>query len=141
MFASILLAPVVGIMIDRLGKKWLFVLIGLIGVTLTLFLIPRITEYALILAIFMGIFIAMVTPAVFSIPGEILPAAVQGVAFGVILTCQGLGNVIGPALIGFLRDVTGDYLWSFIGMVAMLVIAIIPILILQLAPKKRPQTG
>jgi MFS family permease len=137
LFCSILLAPVVGVLIDRLGKKWLFILIGLIGTCLTLFLIPRTPEYALVLAIIMGIFIAMVTPAVFSIPGEILPSAVQGIAFGVILTCQGLGNVIGPALTGFLRDVTGDYLWSFVGMVIMIVIAIIPILVLQFAHKKK----
>jgi MFS family permease len=137
LFGSILLAPVVGVLIDRLGKKWLFILIGLIGTCLTLFLIPRTPEYALVLAIIMGIFIAMVTPAVFSIPGEILPSAVQGIAFGVILTCQGLGNVIGPALTGFLRDVTGDYLWSFVGMVIMIVIAIIPILVLQFAHKKK----
>jgi MFS family permease len=137
MFASIILAPIVGVLIDRLGKKWLFVLIGLIGTALTLFLIPRTPENALVLAIFMGVFIAMLTPAVFSIPGEILPAAVQGIAFGVVLTCQGLGNVIGPALTGFLRDITGDYLWSFVGMVAMLVIAIIPILALQFAHKKK----
>ena len=138
MFASILLAPVVGILIDRLGKKWLFVLIGLIGVALMLFFIPRIPESALILAIGMGVFVSLLTPAVFSIPGEILPAAVQGIAFGVVLTCQGLGNVLGPALTGFLRDTTGDYFWSFIGMVAMLVVAIIPILMLQFGPKKKP---
>jgi MFS family permease len=137
LFGSIIVSPLVGLLIDRLGKKWLFVLIGLIGTSLMLVLIPQIPEYALVLAILMGLFIAMLTPAVFSIPGEILPPAVQGVAFAVILTCQGLGNVIGPAVTGFLRDMTGDYLWSFIGMVAMVVIAIIPILVLQFTRKKK----
>jgi MFS family permease len=137
MFGSIVLAPIVGMMIDRVGKKWLFVLTGLVGVALMLFLIPRMPDHALVLAIFMGIFIAMLTPAVFAIPGEILPSSVQGIAFGIILTCQGLGNVLGPAVSGIFRDLTGNYFWSFMGMSAMIVIAIIPIVILQLFHKKR----
>jgi MFS family permease len=139
MFGSIILATVVGMMIDRAGKKWLFVVTGLVGVTLTLFLIPILMGYALMLAIFMGVFIAMFTPALFSLPGEIFPARVQGIAFGIILTCQGLGNVVGPIISGFFRDLSGDYFWSFIGMCSMIILGVIPMVILQIFHKKKTQ--
>jgi MFS family permease len=136
MFGSIILAALVGMMVDRLGKKWLFVLIGLIGIALMLFLIPRFTNYAALLAFSMGIFIAMFTPAIFAMPADILPERVRGIGFGIILTCQGLGNALGPAIAGILRDNTGNYWWSFVSMSILASLGIIPIVVLEACRKK-----
>lgn len=136
MFGSIILATLVGMMVDRLGKKWLFVLIGLIGIALMLFLIPRFTNYAALLALSMGIFIAMFTPAIFAMPADILPERVRGIGFGIILTCQGLGNALGPAIAGILRDNTGNYWWSFVSMSILASLGIIPIVVLEACRKK-----
>jgi MFS family permease len=127
MFGSIVLAALVGMVVDRLGKKWLFAVIGLAGIALMLFLIPRFTGHAVLLAVSMGIFIAMFTPATFAMPADILTERVRGVGFGIILTCQGFGNVFGPAIAGIFRDITGDYLWSFAALSIMAVLGIIPI--------------
>ena len=129
MFGSIVLAALVGMLVDRLGKKWLFAVIGLAGTALMLFLIPRFTDHAFLLAVSMGIFIAMFTPASFAMPADILTERVRGIGFGIILTCQGFGNVLGPAIAGIFRDITGDYRWSFAAMFVMALLAIIPIVV------------
>jgi MFS family permease len=131
MFGSIVLAALVGMLVDRLGKKWLFVVIGLAGIALMLFLIPRFTNHAALLAVSMGIFVAMFTPASFAMPADILTERVRGIGFGIILTCQGFGNVLGPAIAGIFRDITGDYLWSFVALSAMALLGIIPIAVME----------
>ncbi|MFC2050853.1 CynX/NimT family MFS transporter, partial [Chloroflexota bacterium] len=130
MFGSIVLAALVGMVVDRLGKKWLFAVIGLAGIALMLFLIPRFTDHAVLLAVSMGIFIAMFTPTSFAMAADILTERVRGIGFGIILTCQGFGNVFGPAIAGIFRDVTGDYSWSFAAMSVMALMGIIPIVLI-----------
>jgi MFS family permease len=137
MFGSILLAALVGTLVDRIGKKWLFAVIGLAGIALMLFLIPKFTDHAVLLAVSMGIFIAMFTPTTFAIPADILTERVRGVGFGIILTCQGFGNVFGPAIAGIFRDITGDYLWSFAAMFVMALLGIIPLVVIAACRKTK----
>ena len=136
MFGSIVLAALVGMLVDRVRKKWLFAVIGLAGVALMLFLIPQFTNYAVLLAISMGIFVAMFTPASFALPAEMLPERVRGIGFGIILTCLGLGNALGPAIAGMCRDVTGNYWCSFMAMAIMVFLGIIPLVIVRVYKKK-----
>lgn len=130
MLASIIIAPLAGMVIDRLGKKKLFVVIGFIGLAVALFLIPRLIDYSTVIAIIMGLFIAILTPSLFSIPVEILPLHVGGMGFGIIYTCQGLGQSLGPAIAGLLRDTTGDYTWSFVLMAILALLGTIPMIVL-----------
>jgi MFS family permease len=136
MFGSILLAALIGMLIDRIGRKWLFAVIGLAGVALTLFLIPQFTNYAVLLTVTMGIFVAMFTPASFAMPADMLPERVRGIGFGIILTCLGLGNALGPAIAGMCRDVSGNYWCSFMAMAIMVFLGIIPIVIVRVYKKK-----
>jgi len=137
MFGSIVLAALVGMLVDRVRKKWLFAVIGLAGVALMLFLIPQFTNYAVLLAISMGIFVAMFTPASFAMPADMLPERVRGIGFGIILTCLGLGNAVGPAIAGMCRDVTGNYWCSFIAMSVMVFLGIIPIVAIKAYEKTK----
>lgn len=41
MFGSIILAPFIGLLIDRVGNKWFFIVVGLLGITLLLFSLYR----------------------------------------------------------------------------------------------------
>jgi MFS family permease len=136
MFGSIVLAALIGMLVDRIGKKWLFAVIGLAGVALTLFLIPQFTSYAALLTISMGIFVAMFTPASFAMPADMLSERVRGIGFGIILTCLGLGNAVGPAIAGMCRDVSGNYWCSFMAMAIMVFLGIIPIVIVRAYKKK-----
>ncbi|MBW2410855.1 MAG: MFS transporter [Deltaproteobacteria bacterium] len=132
MWGSIVLAPVVGLLIDRLGHKWVFVAAGCGGTAVLLYLIPGFNQHAAFLSICIGVFVAILTPAIFSLPAELLPESVMGFGFGILGTCAGIGMAVGPYVVGSLRDATGDYLWSFAAMTIFPAIGIIPMLMLRM---------
>jgi len=137
MWGSIVLAPIVGLLIDRLGHKWAFVSLGCGGTALLLYLIPEFNQHAAILSISIGIFVAILTPAIFSLPAELLPESVMGFGFGILGTGVGIGTSVGPYVVGALRDATGDYLWSFAAMAIFPALGIIPMLILRMKKRGR----
>lgn len=132
MWASIVLAPIVGILIDRIGMKWLFVAVGNGGMAMLFYLIPKFPDHASILTISIGIFVALLTPAIFSFPAELLPGPVMGFGFGMLGTAMGLGISVGPYIAGTLRDATGNYLWSFVAMAIFTSLGIIPMVLLKM---------
>ncbi|MDP6394418.1 MAG: MFS transporter [Desulfobacterales bacterium] len=132
MWGSIFLSPLVGMSIDKIGSKWLFVSVGCCGVAILLYLLPQLTHHATILSISIGIFIALLTPAIFSLPAELLPEPMMGFAFGIFGTTLGIGISVGPYIVGSLRDATGDYLRSFAAMAIFSGLGIIPMLILRM---------
>ena len=131
MWGSIILAPIVGALIDRIGKRWLFVSVGCGGIAILLYLMPGFTNYATIFAISIGVFTAILTPAIFSLPAELLPERMTGFGFGIIGTSLGIGVSLGPLIVGSLRDATGNYLWSFMAMAAFAALGVIPMLLLK----------
>jgi MFS family permease len=138
MWGSIFLAPIVGLLIDRFGNKWMFVSTGCAGIAILLYLIPEFINHAAILSISIGIFIALLTPAIFSLPAELLPEQVMGFAFGILGTTLGIGISVGPYIVGSLRDATGDYLWSFAAMAIFSGLGVIPMLILRIIKTRNP---
>jgi MFS family permease len=96
MWGSIVIAPIVGLLIDRIGHKWVFVAVGCGGTALFLYLIPEFNQHAAILSISIGIFVAILTPALFSLPAELLPESVMGFGFGILGTGAGVGSAVGP---------------------------------------------
>ena len=54
MWGSIILTPLAGILIDRIGRKWLFVLVGCGGMAVLLYLMPGFTSHAAFLALSIG---------------------------------------------------------------------------------------
>jgi len=143
MWGSIILAPIVGSLIDRIGRKWLFVAVGCGGIAILLYLMPGFTNHAAILAISIGVFTAMLVPAIFSLPAELLPERVTGLGFGIIGASLGIGALLGPIIVGSLRDATGNYLWSFVAMATVAALGVIPMLLLkrQLGKTKNHTSG
>ncbi len=139
MWGSLILAPVVGILIDRIGGKWLLVAAGCIGIAVLLGLMPWFTGQAAVLSILLGVAVAMVPPAIFSLPADLLPERMIGLGFGIIGTMFGIGVFLGPYIVGLLRDISGAYLWSFVAMAVFAALGMIPMLVLkrQLSKAKR----
>ncbi len=131
MWGGVILSPFVGILIDKLGKKWLFVSVGCGGMAFFLILISFFPQKATIFAILIGVFVAILTPAIFSLPAELLPESLMGFGFGIHGTSLGIGISLGPYIIGLLRDLTGDYLISFIAMATFSALGILPMLLLR----------
>jgi len=131
MWGSIVLAPVVGILIDKIGGKWLFVTIGCAGIAVLVYLVPWFTAQAGVISILIGVFAAMVPPTLFSLPADLLPERLIGLGFGIIFTMLGVGVFLSTYLVGFLRDIYGNYLWGFTAMAIFAALAIIPMLLLK----------
>ena len=131
MWGSIILAPIVGILIDRIGRKWLFVSVGCAGIAILLYLMPGFTSYAAVFTIILGVFVAIPPAAVFSLAGELLPERVTGLGFGIMSACHNAGVLLGPLITGSLRDATGKYLWSFTAMATFSALGVILMLILK----------
>ena len=137
MWSSIILAPIFGLLIDRVGQRWLFISVGCGGMAILLYLIPAFTTHATLPTIFIGVFVGLVTPAIFSFPAELLPEPIIGFGFGIVGTNLGIGISLGPYIVGMLRDATGNYIWSFTAMATFMALSIIPILFLKRQTNKR----
>lgn len=137
MWSSIILGPIFGMLIDRVGQRWLFISVGCGGMAILLYLIPAFTTHATLLTIFIGVFVGLVTPAIFSFPAELLPEPIIGFGFGIVGTNLGIGISLGPYIVGMLRDATGNYIWSFTAMATFMALSIIPILFLKRQTNKR----
>jgi MFS family permease len=131
MWSSIILGPIFGMLIDRVGHKWLFVSVGCGGMAILLYLIPMVTTHVTFLTILIGVSVALVSPAIFSFPAELLPEPIIGFGFGIVGTNLGIGISLGPYIAGMLRDATGNYIWSFVAMATFTALGIIPILFLK----------
>lgn len=131
MWGSIILASIVGLLIDRLDRKWLFVSVGCAGIAILFYLMPGFTSYATILTIILSVFVAIPPAAVFSSAGELLPERVTGLGFGIMSACHNIGILVGPLITGRLRDATGNYVWSFMAMATFAALGVITMLILK----------
>ena len=131
MWGSIILAPIVGMLIDRIGRKWLFISVGCAGIAILLYLMPGFTNYAAVFTIILGVFVAIPPAAVFSLAGELLPERVAGLGFGIMSACHNGGILLGPLITGSLRDATGNYLWSFMAMATFSALGVAVMLLLR----------
>jgi len=123
MVASIFLSPVIGRLIDITGKKDLPAIIGLIGCALFLLLIPTIGFNSIIMMLLLGVFIALILPALYAYPADIVQPGQMGFVFGLISATFGIGISSGSFVVGWLRDVMGDFDGAFIFMALLCVVA------------------
>lgn len=128
MWASLVLSPVAGLLIDRVQRKNLLLLAGPAGMACLLLVIPRFPAAASVLTLVMGVFIALFPPFVFSLPAELLPGSLMGLGFGIISTLSGFGAFLGPYLAGRLRDATGNYGWSFLAIAGLAILSALCVL-------------
>lgn len=111
-FASMILAPFAGRLIDRVGKRATFMIAGsllLIPCHLAMGLTGIYPAYPMIL---LGFAFVLVPAALWpSVPLIVRPERV-GTAFGLMTAIQNIGLGLFPLLNGLLRDGTGDYVAS-----------------------------
>lgn len=131
MWSALILAPVFGILIDRLGGKWLLVTVGFVGTAVLLYLMPWFTGQAAIISILVGVPMVMVPLVIFSLPADLLPDRLVGLGFGIVNTMFGIGVFLGPYVVGFLRDISGTYSWSFTAMAVFAALGVVPMLLLK----------
>lgn len=119
MWISALLGPFIGFMVDRHGGRAAALGLGMALMTLGLASAVTLGIPPLLLGVVLGLSMAMIVTPLYSMAGEVLPAAHVGRGFGILASCGNLGIFVFPPLAGRVRDLSGGYLWPFLLMAAL----------------------
>ncbi len=104
MIASIPLAPLMGFMSDRMGKRKIFIVVASLMMGISLISIPILVESFLYLSIALLALSSFRAPIIFALTSEILPRERAGLGFGILFICDSIGMSLGPTLIGVVED-------------------------------------
>jgi MFS family permease len=135
MVGAVFLSPLTGYITSRFGKEEVFIIIGGISLTALIFSISETLPFIPILLL-MGIFVTFVSVPIFSLPSKIVRPEHLGLAFGILTTCANVGVLVGPYLVGLVKDLTNEYTASFYLMSLFTTLLVFTILILYLKRRK-----
>ena len=128
---------------DAIGRKWVFLTMFLVQAVLFA-LMPSIGAYALFAAL------AFVVISCYGGGFGTMPAFAAdyfgaknvGQVYGAMLTAWGIAGVVGPQLISYIRDSTGEYTSAFYIIAGiMLLSAIVPFIVRPPARDREAETG
>lgn len=131
MWPALVLAPVVGYVIDKIDRKRAIIAIGGLSLAILVMLVPTAIGWMLGLMLLIGIVQTLVPAPIFALAPEVTSPERLGLGFGIISTCLNLGIVVGPAVAGLIRDVTGSYQASYTLMAGFAFLVTLTILILR----------
>jgi MFS family permease len=138
-----LLQPIMGALSDKLGKRKLFIFLGLVLMGLaTLGFIPANQYIDLIfLRVLQGIGVAVTVPASMALMADASPQHLRGSAMGIYSTMRMIGFAIGPLIGGFLNEQYGFSITYLVG-AFFIVLGIIAVLlwVRDIKPKISTQT-
>jgi MFS family permease len=135
-FASMILAPFAGRLVDRVGKRTTFMIAGallLIPCHLAMGLTRLYPAYPMIL---LGFAFVLVPAALWPSVPLIVRAGRVGTAFGLMTAIQNIGLGLFPFLNGMLRDRTGSYVASEVMFAGLGIVGLVFALLLRRANKR-----
>ncbi|MFC1588019.1 nitrate/nitrite transporter [Planctomycetota bacterium] len=106
---SIFCSPVAGWMLDRFKITTRIIISGCLGLSVLMALIPHLAGWELILSVGIGLVVAAVPPAVFSLPVAWIENRHLALAYGIINSIFCLGASIAPGLVGNIWDRQQSY--------------------------------
>ncbi len=137
MIASMCLSPVVGFLIDKIGKKEWLIASGGLGMAVFITLIPCVGENYNLFLLCVGIASAFIPVSVFSLVADVVSPQRLGFGYGILSMLNNVGMSVGPQAAGLVRDVTGSYKISFLAMALFAFLCTITILALWLKRRRR----
>ncbi len=138
-FLSIFSGIVWGSISDVLGRRY-GAMLGYIVLAVS-FLLPAFlheTIFLYVSAILFGISMASLPVIMAAAAGDALGAKLASAGLGVITVFYGVGQAIGPALAGWIKDVTGTFTYTFMFSAA---ISFVGALLSLMMKKKAPKVG
>jgi MFS family permease len=138
MWPSLVMSPAIGFIMDKIGHKHMIVISASLILCIMVAMIPNVTNWIIWLIILVGIVQSMISAPLFALASEVSEPHKQGVAFGIMATFQNIGSLLGPFIIGFIRDTTGTYRLSYFVMSGTLLIIIMLFIVLR--KKQRQMT-
>lgn len=109
-------SPFIGHLLDRTSKPQLLIFIGSFFLSILLLLIYFLKS-AIVLIIIAGLFSALIPPSVF----YLLPKFTNkfGLGYSILSFLINVGIFSGPALVGYIKDISGSYFPSFLLMAVL----------------------
>ena len=138
-FASMILAPFAGRLVDRVGKRATFMIAGsllMIPCHLAMGLTKIYPVYPMIL---LGFSFVLVPAAMWPSVPLIVRSDRVGTAFGLMTAIQNIGLGLFPLLNGLLRDRTGDYVASEVMFASLGLVGLMFALLLKRADRREGQ--
>jgi MFS family permease len=138
-FASMILAPFAGRLVDRIGKRATFMIAGsllMIPCHLAMGLTKIYPVYPMIL---LGFAFVLVPAAMWPSVPLIVRSERVGTAFGLMTAIQNIGLGLFPLLNGLLRDKTGNYVASQVMFASLGVIGLVFAVLLKRADRREGQ--
>ncbi len=114
MWPALVFQVVVGYVIYKIDSKRTIIAIGGLAFAILLVLVPTAMGWMLMLMLLIGVAQALVPAAIFALPSDVVSPERLGLGFGIVATCLNVGIVVGPAIVGLARDVTGSYQASYV---------------------------
>ena len=98
---------------DRYGRKRVIVPSAFLGAgALCLLALTNTTAVFLVGAVVLSLGTGLSGPAPAAYAADVVPAAARGVGMGLYRTYSDIGFVVGPLLLGWIVDLTGDFGWA-----------------------------
>ena len=113
MWPALVFSPIIGYIIDKFDHKRAIIALGGLALAILIVWIPTAMNWILGLMLLIGVAQALVPAPIFALPPEVTSPERLGLGFGIISVCLSLGMVVGPAVVGLLKDVTGSYQASY----------------------------
>lgn len=132
MLVSIFIAPIVGIIFDKTGRKKPYLFMGSL-ITLISFVFITLNFPTLPLwATALGIGFAPIPVFVFSYLPEIVKPSHVGMGLGLLTVASNLGTTLGPTMLGSILDQTnGNFIFAFMSLVIVSIAIILISLLLK----------
>ncbi len=108
-----LLAPLVGLLLDRGMRPKLLIVLGSVGYALSLAVLPVNPSWAVPILLFVTLANQLTVVSIFALPPSLLTPNLLGLGYGILATCMNIGTTLGPLAVGLARDLTGAYTVSF----------------------------
>ena len=136
MWPALVLAPVIGYVIDKIDRKRTIIAAGGLALAILIVSVPAATGWMLAMMLFIGVAQTLVPTPIFALPSEVTSPGKLGLGFGIVSTCLNLGIVVGPAVVGLARDVTGSYQASYTIMGGFALLVALVMVVLRRAQKR-----
>lgn len=132
----LLLNPTAGYLTDKIGRKYAMITAGSIAWVILLISVPLAGSWTPVLILLIGVTLALTPAPIFALAAEVVSPDKLGLGYGIIFTCSNIGILVGPAAVGFIKDVTGYYQASYALMSAFALMVTLTMIILSRRHKK-----
>lgn len=113
MLGIIVVSPIAGFTVDRLKTKEGFVALGSVIMALAFVALPVAGPYLIPLMLGIAAAAAFVWVSIVALTPDVIPAEKLGLGFGVTAAFMNAGGLVGPWLVGLVRDYSGSYNVAF----------------------------